>query len=51
MSSKCIDILKGADHYYDIVIGGVIRGSAGPVAISSKVGWLPAGPVSFSNYN
>ena len=36
-SSACrkrVDILIGADHYYDIVIGEIIRGSAGPVAIS-----------------
>ena len=49
VSSKRIDILIGADHYYDIVTGEVIRGSAGPVAISSKLGWLLSGPVSFSN--
>ncbi|XP_065061333.1 uncharacterized protein LOC135688421 [Rhopilema esculentum] len=49
VSNKRIDILIGADHYYDIVIGEVIKGSAGPVAISSKLGWLLSGPVSFSN--
>ena len=51
VSSRRIDILIGADHYYDIIIGEVIRGSAGPVAISSKLGWLLSGPVSFSNSN
>ena len=51
VSSKHIDILIGADHYYNIVIGEVIRGSARPVAISSKLGWLLSGPVSFSNNN
>ena len=51
VSNKRIDILIGADHYYDIVIGEVIRGSAGPVAISSKLGWLLSGPVSFLNSN
>ena len=51
VSSRRIDILIGADHYYDIVIGEVIRGSAGPVAICSKPGWLLSGPVSFSNNN
>ena len=50
-SNKRIDLLIGADHYYDIVIGDVIRGSAGPVAISSRLGWLLSGPVSFSNEN
>ena len=51
VSSKRIDILIGADHHSDIVIGEVIRGSAGPVAISSKLGWLLSGRVSFSNNN
>ena len=41
-----IDILVGADHYYDIVIGDVIRSSGGPVAINSKLGWLLSGHVS-----
>ena len=48
---KRVDILIGADHYYDIVIGETIRGSAGPVAVSSKLGWLLSGPVSFSEKN
>jgi len=48
---KRVDILIGADHYYDIVIGETIRGSAGPVAVSSKLGWLLSGPVSFSAEN
>ena len=47
-SRKRIDILIGADHYYDIVIGDVIRGSEGPIAVSSRLGWLFSGPVSFS---
>ena len=37
VSSKHIDILIGADHYYDIVIGEVIMGSAGPV---TQQAWL-----------
>ena len=48
VSNKHIDILIGADHYYDVVIGEVIKGRTGPVVISSKLGWL-SGPVSFSN--
>ena len=40
-----VDVLIGADYYYDIVIGDVIRGSGRPVAISSKLGWLLPGPV------
>ena len=48
---KRVDILIGTDHYYDIVIGETIRGSAGPVAVSSKLGWLLSCPVSFSAEN
>ena len=50
-NSKRIDILIGADHYYDIVIGDVIRSCAGPIAVSSRLGWLFSGPVSFSTKN
>ena len=34
-----IDILVGADHYWDIVTGDVIHGGNGPTAVSSKLGW------------
>ena len=44
-----ISILVGADHYQDIVLGKVIKGSAGPVAFSSKIGWLLSGPVISQN--
>ena len=36
---EVIDILKGADYFYEVVTGEVRKGSAGPVAISSKLGW------------
>ena len=42
-SSTCIDILVGAGHYYDSVIGEIVKGASGPVAISSKLGWLLSG--------
>ncbi|XP_028417883.1 uncharacterized protein LOC114542562 [Dendronephthya gigantea] len=38
-----IDILVGADHYWDIVTGDVMRGENGPTAVSSKLGWLLSG--------
>ena len=44
-SDQHIGILIGADQYYDVVLGEVIKGSSGPVAISSKLGWLLSGPV------
>ena len=41
-----IDILVGADFYFDIVSGEVQKGSFGPTAINSKLGWLLSGPIS-----
>ena len=38
-----IDILLGADKYYDIVIGDIIRGEQGSVAIKNKLGWVLSG--------
>lgn len=40
---ESIDILIGLNYYYDFVIGDVIRGKSGPVAVRSKVGWLISG--------
>ena len=41
---KRIDLLIGADHFYEFVSGEVIKGSSGPVAIKSNLGWLLSGP-------
>ena len=38
-----ISILVGADFYHDIVTDQVVRGNSGPVAISSRLGWLASG--------
>ena len=43
--SNSIDILIGADHYWDIVTGDVVKGESGPTAVSSKLGWLLSGRV------
>ncbi len=42
-NSDSIDILVGADHYWDIVTGDVIHGRNGPTAVNSKLGWLLSG--------
>ncbi|XP_046861889.1 uncharacterized protein LOC124455243 [Xenia sp. Carnegie-2017] len=42
-SCDSIDILIGADHYWDVVTGDVVRGENGPTAMSSKLGWLLSG--------
>ena len=44
--SKRVQLLIGADHYYDFVTGDVIKGNSGPVAVSSKLGWLLPDPFS-----
>ena len=41
--SDSIDILLGADHYWDIVTGDVVHGAHGSTAVSSKLGWLLSG--------
>ena len=51
VGNKRFDILIGADHYYDIVIDDIVRGSTVPIAISSRLGWLLSGPVPLSNAN
>ena len=42
-----IDILVGCNYYWSIVTGKLRRGDgeAGPVAVSSKFGWLLSGPM------
>ena len=42
-NNDSIDILVGADHYWDLVIGDVIHGRNGPTAVISKLGWLLSG--------
>jgi len=47
-SDKDIGILIGANHYFDFVTGDTVKGSSGPVAIASKLGWLLSGPANVS---
>jgi hypothetical protein len=44
-NDNAIDILIGADHYWDIVTGDVVKGESGPTVVSSKLGWLLSGLV------
>ena len=39
-SNQSIDVLIGADFYHHFVLGEVIRGEDGPIAVSSRLGWL-----------
>ena len=40
------DLLVGADQYWNLVTGGVIREESGPTAIDTKLGWVLSGPVN-----
>ena len=48
-SGLCIDVLIGLDSYWEIVTGEIRRGSGGPVAIHTHLGWVLSGPVTFSS--
>ena len=39
-SDSQIDVLIGADQYWDFMTGEVKRGSKGPVAIKTILGWV-----------
>ena len=39
-----IDILIGADNYWNLVEGDTVRGESGPIAVRSKLRWLLSGP-------
>ena len=41
-----IDVLIGADWYWELVTGNVCRGVDGPTAIHTKLGWVLSGPSS-----
>ena len=40
-----IQLLIGADYYWAFVEGEVLKGSTGPVALRSKLGWILSGPL------
>ena len=44
--TAAIDLLIGSDFYWKFVTGEVRRGSAGPVAIHSTLGWLLSGSIN-----
>ena len=49
-TSKAIDILIGSHYYWEVVTVSAIWEGSGPVAVSSKFGWLLSGPVCASIY-
>ena len=40
------DTLIGLDHYWDFITGEIIQQGDGPVALSTKLGWVLSGPIS-----
>ena len=45
-----IEILIGLGYYWSIVMGGKIRTSSGPVAISSKFGYFYLVPLKIESF-
>ena len=44
-----VDIPVGLDNYWTLVTGHTIRGTQGPTALHTKLGWVLSGPVSCGN--
>ena len=44
-----VDILIGSDYYWNLVTGHTIRGTQGPTAVHTKLGWVLSGPVRSGN--
>ena len=44
-----IDILIGSDYYWQLVTGSICRGTSGPVAVHTKLGWVLSGPSSLDD--
>ena len=42
-----VSLLIGLDYYHNVVIGDIIRGEEGPVAVRSKFGYILSGSVKF----
>ena len=47
--SDTVDVLIGLDHYWSFMYGKTIRGDSGPVAVSSKFGWVLSGQTELTS--
>ena len=47
-SEMCVDLLIGADYFWNLTTGRTVRGKSGPVAIHTKLGWVLSGPTPFT---
>jgi len=45
-SNRTVNIVIGIDYYHTIIQGEILKGSEGPVAVKSKLGWLLSGLVN-----
>ena len=41
-----VDVLIGADYYWELVTGQMRKGDEGPVAVYTRLGWVLSGPAS-----
>ena len=48
-STLTVDILIGADYYWEILTGRLCRGESGPTGIHKKVGWVLSGPTNLND--
>ena len=46
-----VDILIGADYYWDLVTGAVSKNTGSPTAIHTKLGWVLSGPLAVGTSN
>ena len=50
-STLTIDILIGANYYWEIIMERLCRGESGPTGIHTKLGWVLSGPIKFNDGN
>ena len=50
-SNTPIDMLIGSVYYRQLVTGSICRGTSGPVAVHTKLGWVLSGPSSLDEHD
>ena len=45
-----VDLLIGSDAYWSIVTGEVLKGTGGPAAIKTRLGWVLSGPAECAGF-
>ena len=49
-ATSAVEILIGSDYYWSLVSGQVYRGTTGPIALDTRVGWILSGPTEGSKF-